>query len=152
MPTAANTIINFDFPLNPMRIEQRIGRIDRSYKDRKNIFIYNFLTKGTIEEYIYAILSKKLEIFQQIIGKFVPPITPLKLTNGPSVTLTGSPTTKEILGLGLLWASWVLFRIFSTSSDDSAVGVFPDPIKPVTPGEVLTKIQVFSFRFISTKI
>ena len=75
----ANTVINYDFPWNPMRIEQRIGRIDRSYKNRKKIYVYNFLTKGTIEDYIYAILNKKLEIFGQIMGEFVPPITPSKL-------------------------------------------------------------------------
>jgi len=75
----ANTVINFDFPWNPMRIEQRIGRIDRSYKNRKSIYVYNFLTKGTIEDYIYVILNKKLEIFGQIMGEFVPPITPSKL-------------------------------------------------------------------------
>ena len=71
----ADTVINFDFPWNPMKVEQRIGRIDRQVEGRDRIYVYSFLTRGTIEDYIHVILNRKLRIFRQIMGDFVPPIT-----------------------------------------------------------------------------
>ncbi|HEX6083489.1 MAG TPA: DEAD/DEAH box helicase, partial [Thermoanaerobaculia bacterium] len=49
---AANCVINYDFPWNPMRVEQRIGRIDRSSQESGELRILNFSTLGTVEEYV----------------------------------------------------------------------------------------------------
>ncbi len=66
-----NTIINFDLPWNPMRIEQRIGRLHRIGQD-KDVFVFNLSVKGTIEDYIIDILDNKINMFEMVIGEIEP--------------------------------------------------------------------------------
>ena len=63
-----NKMINYDLPWNPMRIEQRIGRIHRLGQE-KDVEIYNFGVEGTIEDHILSLLYKKIGLFEGIIGK-----------------------------------------------------------------------------------
>lgn len=62
-----NNIVNFDLPWNPMRVEQRIGRVHRLGQTR-DVNIYNLSTKGTIEEYILYLLHQKINMFESVIG------------------------------------------------------------------------------------
>lgn len=62
-----NHIINYDLPWNPMRLEQRIGRIHRLGQE-KDVHIYNFATKGTVEEHILKLLYEKINLFERVIG------------------------------------------------------------------------------------
>ncbi|MBU2262503.1 MAG: DEAD/DEAH box helicase [Proteobacteria bacterium] len=66
-----NTIINFDLPWNPMRIEQRIGRLHRIGQTR-DVFIFNLSIRGTIEDYIVEILDSKINMFEMVIGEIEP--------------------------------------------------------------------------------
>jgi SNF2 family DNA or RNA helicase len=66
-----NTIINFDLPWNPMRIEQRIGRLHRIGQTR-DVFIFNLSVKDTIENYIIDILDSKINMFEMVIGEIEP--------------------------------------------------------------------------------
>ena len=61
-------MINYDLPWNPMRIEQRIGRIHR-LKQEHDVLIINFSSKETIEEYILELLYKKIKLFHAVIGE-----------------------------------------------------------------------------------
>ena len=61
-------MVNFDLPWNPMRIEQRVGRIHRVGQDRP-VDIFNLAAKGTIEEYVLDILDRKLNMFELVIGE-----------------------------------------------------------------------------------
>jgi SNF2 family DNA or RNA helicase len=62
-----NHIINFDLPWNPMRLEQRIGRIHRLGQE-KDVMIYNFAIQNTVEEHILKLLYEKIELFEKVIG------------------------------------------------------------------------------------
>ena len=62
------TMINFDIPWNPMRIEQRVGRIHRIGQTR-DVQIYNLSARGTVEDYLLDILDKKLNMFELVIGE-----------------------------------------------------------------------------------
>lgn len=64
----ANCVINYDLPWNPMKIEQRIGRVDRLTQVR-DVHVANFFTPGTIEERIYQVLSEKLRMFELLFGQ-----------------------------------------------------------------------------------
>ncbi|MFX1251207.1 MAG: SNF2-related protein [Promethearchaeota archaeon] len=63
----ANYLFNYDLPWNPMRVEQRIGRIDRIGQTR-DVNIFNFTTRDTIEERVLTLLGDKLDLFRQVIG------------------------------------------------------------------------------------
>ncbi|MNJ55232.1 RNA polymerase-associated protein RapA [compost metagenome] len=60
-------MINFDLPWNPMRVEQRIGRVHR-LGQQNDVKIYNLSTKGTIEEHILNLLHEKINMFEMVIG------------------------------------------------------------------------------------
>jgi SNF2 family DNA or RNA helicase len=62
------TMINFDIPWNPMRIEQRVGRIHRVGQTR-DVRIYNLSARGTVEDYLLEILDQKLNMFELVIGE-----------------------------------------------------------------------------------
>jgi len=64
----ANTLINFDLPWNPMRIEQRVGRIHRIGQTRE-VFIFNLCTAGSLEERILRLLQDKIRMFELIVGE-----------------------------------------------------------------------------------
>ena len=66
-----NTIINFDLPWNPMRIEQRIGRLHRIGQSR-DVFIFNLSVRDTIEDHILDILETKINMFEMVIGEIEP--------------------------------------------------------------------------------
>lgn len=63
-----NQIVNFDLPWNPMRLEQRIGRVHRLGQAR-DVHIFNLITKDTIEEHIMYLLHQKINMFETIIGE-----------------------------------------------------------------------------------
>ncbi|MEC9493033.1 DEAD/DEAH box helicase [Flexistipes sp.] len=60
-------MINFDLPWNPARLEQRIGRIDRIGQE-KDVRIFNFQLKGTVEDRVREILETKLELIKTQYG------------------------------------------------------------------------------------
>ncbi|MFC7060610.1 DEAD/DEAH box helicase [Halobacillus seohaensis] len=62
-----NNMINYDLPWNPMRLEQRIGRIHR-FGQQKDVNIYNFSIKNTLEDQIMKLLYDKIQLFQNAVG------------------------------------------------------------------------------------
>jgi superfamily II DNA or RNA helicase len=65
---AANVLVNFDLPWNPMVVEQRIGRIQRLASEYANVVVYNLTLRGTFEDYIVGRLMEKLQMASHAIG------------------------------------------------------------------------------------
>ncbi len=65
----SDLLINYDLPWNPMRIEQRIGRIDRIGQRSQEIHIWNILQKDTIDERIHKLLHQRIRIFEEALGE-----------------------------------------------------------------------------------
>ncbi len=61
-------IINYDLPWNPMRVEQRIGRVHRLGQDRE-VMVFNLSVQETIEARILELLSNKIRMFELVIGE-----------------------------------------------------------------------------------
>ena len=62
-------MINYDLPWNPMRIEQRIGRIDRRGQQSETVSIYNMITNDTVDADIYFRCLMRIGIFESSIGE-----------------------------------------------------------------------------------
>ena len=61
-------IINYDLPWNPMRIEQRIGRIDRNGQKSESVAIFNLITPGTVDADIYERCLVRIGVFENALG------------------------------------------------------------------------------------
>jgi superfamily II DNA or RNA helicase len=65
-------LINYDMPWNPMRAEQRIGRIDRIGQEYDYVWISNYFYRDTIEDRIYQALSDRIHWFEDVVGALQP--------------------------------------------------------------------------------
>jgi SNF2 family DNA or RNA helicase len=65
-------VVNYDLPWNPMRVEQRIGRIDRVGQRAERLTIVHFKVRQTVEERLYERLHRKLRVFEESIGDLEP--------------------------------------------------------------------------------
>jgi hypothetical protein len=79
---AANVLVNFDLPWNPMIVEQRIGRIQRLASAFAKVFVYSVILRGTFEEYIVARLMEKLQMAAHAIGDIESLLEASGLANG----------------------------------------------------------------------
>jgi hypothetical protein len=66
-----HVVVNYDLPWNPMKIEQRIGRIDR-IGQKKDVEIYNFAVRGMLDEHILDVLEHRIRVFTETVGALDP--------------------------------------------------------------------------------
>ena len=65
-------LINYDMPWNPMRVEQRIGRIDRIGQRHDVVHIHNYFFRDTVEALVYQRLSDRIDWFEHVVGALQP--------------------------------------------------------------------------------
>lgn len=65
-------LINYDMPWNPMRVEQRIGRIDRLGQERDVVHIRSYFIPNTVEESVYRALANRIDGFSRLLGSLQP--------------------------------------------------------------------------------
>lgn len=63
----ASVVINYDMPWNPMRIEQRCGRVDRIGQTR-DVEVYNFMIDDTVESRVHEVIEEKLSVILDELG------------------------------------------------------------------------------------
>ncbi|MBV8844924.1 MAG: DEAD/DEAH box helicase family protein [Bryobacterales bacterium] len=68
----AGVLANYDLPWNPMKVEQRIGRIDRLGQVRPKVRILNFAYKDTVEADVFFAVGERIQLFQGIVGRLQP--------------------------------------------------------------------------------
>jgi len=72
-----NIMVNYDLPWNPMKVEQRIGRIHRIGQKRA-VYVFNMALEDTVEEYVLDRLYHKIDLFQQSVGELSSILTRLE--------------------------------------------------------------------------
>jgi len=65
-------LINFDLAWNPMRVEQRIGRIDRIGQRYDDVWIRNYFYEDTVEAKVYQALEGRIQWFENVVGELQP--------------------------------------------------------------------------------
>ena len=66
------SMFNYDMPWNPMKVEQRIGRIDRIGQRRREVRVKHFMYEGTVEADVYAALGGRIDWFETVVGDLQP--------------------------------------------------------------------------------
>jgi SNF2 family DNA or RNA helicase len=64
----ADTLINYDLPWNPMKIEQRVGRLHR-FGQTREVFVFNLCTADSLEARILNVLNEKIRMFELVVGE-----------------------------------------------------------------------------------
>ncbi len=64
----ADTLINYDLPWNPMKIEQRVGRLHR-FGQTRDVFVFNLCTAESLEARILNVLNEKIRMFELVVGE-----------------------------------------------------------------------------------
>ena len=82
-------LINYDMPWNPMRVEQRIGRIDRLGQVHSAIRIVNLHYEGTVETDVYRALRSRINLFEAVVGPLQPILAQLPRTIAVAVLAGG---------------------------------------------------------------
>lgn len=89
-------LVNYDMPWNPMRVEQRIGRIDRLGQRFSDIRIINLHYEDTVEADVYRALRSRISIFEKVVGGLQPILTRLpRLIEESVLSKSSGPESKR---------------------------------------------------------
>jgi hypothetical protein len=94
-------LINYDLPWNPMRVEQRIGRIDRVGQKYSKIRIVNLQYDDTIETAVYRVLQERIGFFTSVVGKLQPILSSVPQRIAAAVLGTDTPSGDNRLIAGI---------------------------------------------------
>ncbi|NCC26725.1 MAG: helicase [Gammaproteobacteria bacterium] len=86
-------LVNYDMPWNPMRVEQRIGRIDRLGQEHPEIRIVNLHYQDTVEADVYDALRHRINLFQSFVGRLQPILA--RLPRAITEVALGRPEDRE---------------------------------------------------------
>jgi SNF2 family DNA or RNA helicase len=89
-----HAIINYDLPYNPMRVEQRIGRIDRFGQKADKVIVANLFIEGTVDEEIYDRLYRRIRLVEDGVGS-LEPILGKELADLQTAIIAGAFTEEQ---------------------------------------------------------
>ncbi len=89
-------LINYDMPWNPMRVEQRIGRIDRIGQVFPTVIIHNFYYDGTVEAKVYQRLRSRIQSFSSVVGSLQPILAKVPILI-EQATMSADPEEEDVL-------------------------------------------------------
>jgi superfamily II DNA or RNA helicase len=92
-------LINYDLPWNPMKVEQRIGRLDRIGQTHP-VVIYNLAYEGTVESRVLEILTMRIGIFERSVGSLDPILGDVESNIREAVLLDARTASAQLEKLG----------------------------------------------------
>lgn len=96
----ADLLVNFDLPWNPMKVEQRIGRIDRIGQSHERIEVLNLAYPESVEQFVYERLLQRLAETQAVVGSQQVSMLPVRVEEFEQLaegTLTPEALEREVL-------------------------------------------------------
>ena len=120
-------LVNYDMPWNPMRVEQRIGRIDRLGQRHPRIRIFNLHYEDTVESDVYRALRERIGLFEAVVGKLQPILARLPSAIGDAVLATNGRQVVDTVTQQLAEAETGGFDIDAALGDDVAMPERPEP-------------------------
>ncbi|WP_419804998.1 helicase-related protein [Terriglobus sp.] len=90
-------LVNYDLPWNPMRVEQRIGRIDRLGQRFPRIRIVNLHYEDTVESAVYKVLRERIKLFGDVVGKLQPILSQVAGQITRAILTTKAEVSADIL-------------------------------------------------------
>lgn len=92
-------LVNYDLPWNPMKVEQRIGRIDRIGQRYPEVRVINLAYADTVEADVYFALGDRIDLFQGLVGKLQPILSKLPKAFEAAALSRSSERVRERQGL-----------------------------------------------------
>jgi hypothetical protein len=89
-------LINYDMPWNPMRVEQRIGRIDRIGQRFETVWVCNYFYQDTVEAIVYQRLGDRISWFEDVVGSLQPILHQVGRTIERAAMLKGKERKKRL--------------------------------------------------------
>jgi SNF2 family DNA or RNA helicase len=131
-------LINYELPWNPMRVEQRIGRIDRIGQEHDEITILNYRYKDTIESRIYDRADDRINLFERVVGEMQPILSSVN-SQIRSATLEGDDSDDAVSQADAALESEIEAQQSSTKVD---VGESLEESDPAVPQEVIEQARL----------
>jgi len=127
-------LVNYDLPWNPMKVEQRIGRIDRLGQKHATVRVVNLHYRDTIESDIYVALGKRINCFEQVLGRHQPILARVPRLISDTVLLgkASDPESREALAAKIESEA----KAAETSGFDLDAAIdedFTGPVRPPSP-------------------
>ena len=147
-------LINYDMPWNPMRVEQRIGRVDRIGQRYETVEIRNYFYEGTVEARVYRALSRRIRWFQDVVGALQPILTQVEEAIEAAAMAPVAERERELQmqlarienGLEKVSEGWDLDEWAGRLPPDSSGGA-TGPVSLAELEEVLTSLPGLRGRF-----
>lgn len=133
-------LVNYDLPWNPMKVDQRIGRIDRIGQKYQTVRVVNLGYTDTVEVDVYFALSERIGLFRGVVGKMQPVLSrlPKEFERAVLSEAAGRDQARQeaVSNVNVIVdeAEAAAFDIDAVSEADLQPPVFPDP--PYLPQDV----------------
>jgi len=123
-------LVNYDMPWNPMRVEQRIGRIDRLGQRFTDIRIVNLHYSGTVEADVYVAARNRINLFENVVGGLQPILAKLPTLIRDTVLANGQEPNRTQEAIRQLEAAIEAGRAEGIDIDDFADIELEMPARP----------------------